>query len=108
MKKNRDQYQQGDCIFRRLETMPAGEQRIVADGRIVVAHGESGHQHVIDAPEGDAQLIQIGERLLLKLAKAATLVHEEHGPQAYEPGILEVGRVQEYDYYSKMARPVQD
>ena len=108
MKKNKNQTQQGDCIFRRLETMPQGEAKTVAKGRIVVAHGESGHQHLIDVPETDAELIQIGERMLLKLEKSVTLDHEEHKAHVYQPGIYEVGRVQEYDYFTEMTRPVQD
>jgi hypothetical protein len=36
------------------------------------------------------------------------VVHEEHKPVTLEPGIWEVGRVKEYDWFSKMERQVMD
>lgn len=86
--------------------MPAGEQQLVSRKRLVLAHGESGHSHVIE--DGEAELIRIGERMLLKLTKAATVVHEEHKPIRLGPGIWEIGRVREFDYFQKMVRPVID
>lgn len=97
--------QQGDVTLRKLETLPAGEQTITRK-RLVLAHGESGHSHVIE--DDEAELIQIGERMLLRLTKAATVVHEEHKPIRLAPGIWEVGRVKEYDWFSKMERQVID
>lgn len=98
--------QQGDVILRQITALPGGGET-VSKGRCVLAEGEhTGHAHVIE--DDEAELIQIGERMLLKLGKAATVIHEEHGPVTLEPGIWEVGRVQEYDYFSKMARPVSD
>lgn len=99
--------QQGDVLLRKLESMPEGESKVVSRKRLVVAEGEqTGHSHVIE--EDDAQLIQIGERLLLKLEKAATIRHEEHKPITLSPGIWEVGRVKEFDYFSRMERQVID
>jgi hypothetical protein len=98
--------QQGDCLFVKLECLPCGKPEVKERKRIVVAHGESGHSHIIDSD--DAELIQIGERMLLKLGSQATLVHEEHAAITLEPGIWEIGRVQEYDYFAKMARDVRD
>lgn len=98
--------QQGDVLFIKLDRLPCGERKITASKHIVVAHGESGHSHVIDCE--DAELIQIGERMLLKLESEATVVHEEHKPITFAPGIWEIGRVQEYDYFQQMARTVRD
>lgn len=106
MNQNKNHRQQGDCLFRRLESIPDGERKTIAKGRIVVAHGESGHSHVIE--DDEAELIQVGERMILSLPKAATLKHEEHAVHNYEPGIWEVGRVQEFDYLTQMARNVAD
>ena len=86
--------------------MPSGKQKSISKKRLVLAHGESGHSHVIE--DDEAELIQIGERMLLKLDRAATVVHEEHGPITLEPGIWEIGRVKEYDWFSKMERQVVD
>lgn len=98
--------QQGDVLLRKLETMPKGEPNSVTRKRLVLAHGESGHSHVIE--DDEAELIQIGERMLLNLPKAATVVHEEHGPITLSPGIWEIGRVKEYDYFQHMIRQVID
>jgi hypothetical protein len=108
MKNKLKNIQQGDVLLRKVASMPSGEHKQVAKGRCVLAHGESGHSHVIDAPETDAELIQIGERMLLNLKVAAPLVHEEHKAITLEPGLYEVGRVNEYDYLSKMVRKVVD
>lgn len=98
--------QQGDVLLRKLDALPAGKAAIVSRKRCVLAHGESGHSHVVE--DDEAELIQIGERMLLKLERAATVVHEEHGPIRLSPGIWEIGRVQEFDHLKKMARPVMD
>lgn len=98
--------QQGDVLLRKLTSMPEGEQKSLGRKRLVLAHGESGHSHVIE--DDEAELIQIGERMLLKLTKAATVTHEEHKPLCLSPGIWEIGRVKEYDYFQHMTRQVVD
>lgn len=98
--------QQGDVIIRKLDSMPADEPTKITRRRLVLAHGESGHSHVIE--DDEAELIQIGERMLLRLSKQATVTHEEHKPITLSPGVWEVGRVQEYDYFTHMKRQVVD
>lgn len=107
MKKSTNKCQQGDVVLRRLDAMPMGEAKTVSRKRCVLAEGEAtGHAHVVE--ESEAELIQIGERMLLKLTRSATVVHEEHKPIVLGPGIWEVGRVQEFDYFTQMARTVAD
>lgn len=98
--------QQGDVCLRKLSVMPEGKHHSICRKRLVLAHGESGHSHVLE--DDEAELIQIGDRMLLKLTRAATVVHEEHKPIRLSPGIWEVGRVKEYDWFSKMERQVID
>lgn len=99
-------FQQGDVNGRKLAALPDGAKKIIARKRLVVAHGESGHSHVIE--DDEAELIEIGGKILLNLTRRATLVHEEHKPITLSPGIWEIGRVQEYDWFSKMQRQVMD
>lgn len=99
-------FQQGDVIGKKLDSMPSGLQKVIAHAHCVVAHGESGHSHVVE--DDEAELVQIGERMLLKLEKSATITHEEHGPITLEPGVWEIGRVMEFDYFSQMQRTVVD
>lgn len=98
--------QQGDVVLRKLDKMPEGEPNKIIRKRLVLAHGESGHSHVIE--DDEAELIEIGERMLLKLTRAATVVHEEHKPIRLSPGVWEIGRVREYDYFQHMSRQVMD
>jgi hypothetical protein len=99
-------FQQGDVIGKRLEKMPDIKGAKITRKRLVLAHGESGHSHVIE--DDEAELIEIGERMLLKLSKPTTVQHEEHGPITLSPGIWEIGRVKEYDYFQHMTRQVVD
>lgn len=99
-------FQQGDVIGRKLKSLPNGSATIIGKKRLVLAHGESGHSHVIE--DDEAELIQIGERMILSLTKQATVEHEEHGPITLAPGIWEIGRVTEYDWLSRMERQVID
>ena len=98
--------QQGDVLLRRLSRMPAGQAKTIAKGRCVLAHGESGHSHVLD--QEDAELIEIGERMLLSIKNEGTVVHDEHKAQTLSPGIWEIGRVREKDWFQDMVRNVRD
>ena|SRR6185503_13247129 len=99
--------QQGDVILRKLSAFPSGTAVVLNKLRCVLADGEhTGHQHVVES--NDAELIQVGERMLLKLTKQATVVHPEHNPITLSPGIWEVGRVKEYDWFEHMERQVID
>lgn len=106
MKTAKQNLQQGDVLCVKLDSMPEGKQKIISKRRLVVAHGEGGHSHVIE--EDEAELIQIGERMLLSLPKTATLLHDEHKPITLSPGIWEIGRVQEFDWFAMMQRQVID
>ena len=105
----KNQKQQGDVLFRRVGYKENWQGKGITQGKnLVLVEGEhTGHAHVLDC-ETDAELIREGEKMLLKLTQQATVVHPEHKPVTLEPGIWEIGRVREYDYLSKMVRPVQD
>lgn len=109
MKLNQ-QIQQGDVTLTRIETMPSGTRVPVPKQTkgFILAEGEAtGHHHAI-ASETDAELVRIGERMLLQLNETATLTHEEHKPISLQPGVYEIGIVQEWDYLQDMARDVVD
>lgn len=106
---NKNHKQQGDLILRHITHLPIGKSHKLKRSKRgwVLADGEAtGHAHVVDNDE--AELIEIGGKMLLVLEKAATVTHEEHKPITLEPGIWEIGRVQEYDYFSQMVRTVVD
>ncbi|MDE2105074.1 MAG: hypothetical protein KGL39_47990 [Patescibacteria group bacterium] len=99
-------FQQGDVIGRKVESLPAGEQKIIGRKRLVLAHGESGHSHVIE--DDEAVMVQVGEAVYLQLEKTATVKHEEHKPVTLSPGLWEIGRVKEFDYFEMMSRQILD
>lgn len=41
---------QGDVTFKRVAKLPAGVQEVKRSGPVVVAHSETGHHHIIEAP----------------------------------------------------------
>jgi hypothetical protein len=106
--KNKNQQQQGDIILNKIDKLPEGKKEVVSRGNILVMHGESGHSHTIESDISDAELIRIGERILLRVNTSVTLKHEEHRPFVIEPGIWEVGQVVEKDWLADMVRPVVD
>jgi hypothetical protein len=106
IKVARTNFEQGDVLGRKVESLPAGERKVIARKRLILAHGESGHSHVIE--DDSAVMIQVGEAFYLQLEKSATVQHEEHKPIALSPGIWELGRVKEHDYFQQMERQVID
>jgi len=99
--------QQGDVILKRLTALPSGEAKLISKGKLVLAEGETtGHFHGLF--EENSELRQYGNTMVLDLKEEATLTHQEHGPITLEPGLWEVGKVQEYDYFVQMKRPVMD
>lgn len=107
MKTAKTNAQQGDVVLRRIEALPEGEKTIISKKHLVLAEGEAtGHAHTID--EDESELIAIGEKMILNLKNTATLTHQEHGPITLEPGLWDIGKVQEYDYFKEMKRPVVD
>lgn len=43
---------QGDVLFRRVDALPAGARDITPDeGKVIVAHSETGHHHIASATE---------------------------------------------------------
>lgn len=109
MKKATNTAQHGDLILKKIDSIPSGDRKKLSRHArgLVLAEGEvTNHFHVVDSD--DAELIEIGGRMLLVLEKEAELKHEEHHTIKLSPGIWEVGRVQEYDYLTQMTRNVAD
>jgi hypothetical protein len=99
-------FEQGDVLGRKVKSLPVGDRKIIAQKRLVLAHGESGHSHVIE--DDSAVMIQVGDAFYLQLEKTATVKHEEHQPIILSTGIWEIGRVKEHDYFQQMERRVMD
>ena len=90
----RVQWRQGDVFFERVETVP--DQAIVRGGAVLFQGERSGHAHAIAAP-GRAEILEVGGVLYVRAAAAFSVVHDEHGPIALEPGTYRVWQQREYD-----------
>lgn len=102
--------QQGDVLLKRISKLPSGTKMVIKNNNrneMVLAEGETtGHYHGIC--EDTSCLIEIEGKRYLNLKKPATLNHQEHNPITLDPGIWQVGIVNEYDYFSQMKRKVVD
>lgn len=104
---NNSQRQQGDVIYRRVDSLPKGAVEVPRKGGIIVVmHGENGHTHMV--AEVDALFFEKEGKFYLKNSKTVTLTHEEHNHQTVEPGIWEIGQVREKDWLNGMVRKVID
>ena len=68
---------QGDVLFRRVDAIPQPAWRWLHEGKLIVAHSETGHHHVIESP--GVELFTISDPFIsyLKLeAPHADVVHE--------------------------------
>lgn len=88
-------YRHGDVLVARVGSIPKRAERVAG---LTLARGEAtGHSHRIAEDDGRAQLLRHGGELFLKIEeRSATLVHDEHGPIALEPGMYRVWKQREY------------
>mgnify|MGYP001128290155 CR=1 FL=1 len=108
MKTFLDSCAQGDVHFTRRDTLPSGlVPAAPVNGRIVVTHSETGHDHVmvLDHVEtGEPAVVMYGTDnplvSWLQVNRPTALEHlrphDTHEPIMFEPGIYEVRRQREY------------
>ena len=106
-KKFKNQAAQGDLFIRRVKVLPKNIKPVLPeDGQYVVAHSETGHNHVIEATENVKfystedpmvsylqviEATEITEALLKHLRSFDT-----HQTISISPGIYELRRQREY------------
>lgn len=93
---------QGDIVIVKIEKLPDGVVPMPSvDGRVVVAHSETGHNHVMLAERTKAYTLP-GSIMDIFLAVEQGDVlehlrpHDTHESIAFEPGIYHVRRQREY------------
>ena len=101
MRTFKNQAAQGDVFFERIEEMPEGLELAKLDnGNFVVAHSESGHNHVIDSRNAQLFIDKTNQFIAyLKVMAPAELKHlrdhDTHETLAFEPGIYRIRRQRE-------------
>lgn len=109
-----DTTQQGDILMDSVTEVPATAKRVeVVEGRYMIAHGESGNQHVLMAEPGMDLWDDGGTLYLTRRGSGGVLTHE--GPSRHHlPVVLPEGpvvrfrKVREFDHLAQMSRPVMD
>lgn len=98
---------QGDLLIRRISEIPQGVKLVEADkGVYVVAHSETGHNHVIEAGSS-VELFSDGNPMIsyLRVVESCDAVEtvikhlrsfDTHEPILIPPGIYEIRRQREY------------
>lgn len=102
MKTFTKMFAQGDVLFERINELPKKAKLIAPiKGRVIVAHSETGHHHVMDADR--TELYRLPEEIyecFLVVHKADDLVHlrsyDTHETVHFEPGIYRVQRQREH------------
>ena len=103
-------FRQGDVTFERVDVAGDGKHRERENGRLIVAHGESGHLHAVSSP--DVQMIaqdhDIDTGIIGWLIAPDKFVidHEEHNSLTIPEGVWIV-RI-ERDYTPQEIRRVVD
>lgn len=96
---------QGDVKIDRVDRLPSAAMPLERHGgTCIVAYGElTGHRHYFR--DEHAQLYSAGDRLYLVIEREpATLLHEEHDPITFAPGVYEIRRQREW---SEKGQPVR-
>jgi hypothetical protein len=107
MKTFKNQAAQGDVLLRRIDKLPGGlKTSQKQNGLFVVAHSETGHNHVIEARpnvtlyEGDDPFVSYLQVIEATDATETLLEHmrsfDTHETLNIPPGIYEVRRQREY------------
>ncbi|MFZ5667995.1 MAG: hypothetical protein ACOY4K_00735 [Pseudomonadota bacterium] len=104
MKTFTNQVAQGDMLLRRIEQLPDGAEPVAAEkGAYVLAHSETGHNHVV-MERPDVRFYQDRQNLFLSWlvveGEPVELEHQRdfhtHESIQIEPGVYEVRRQREY------------
>lgn len=94
---------QGDVMFRRIDALPADAKELPADkGEFIVAHSETGHNHVVLERPGVRYFSAMDElrSYLVVDGDPAPVEHQRsfdtHETFGLAPGVWEVRRQREY------------
>lgn len=92
---------QGDVMFRRVEEIPANAELVESEGCVVVAHSETGHDHVFRDPTA-AKLYRTADPFIcyLRMEAPAALEHlrefDTHEAIMFSTGCYEIRRQREH------------
>ena len=96
--KSGQSIRQGDVLLERVRrrTLPKGTFQAPRQGRLILAYGEAtGHHHSVAVADGELVETEAHE-VFLRIMRATTIDHQEHGSLALDRGVYKVTIQQEY------------
>lgn len=102
----------GEVSLRKVAELPQGTKKITTKGKfhIIAESEQSGNHHVVDICDG-VEFYEKDGTLYLKNdveTQVRCVITERHDNITLEPGIWEIDRQQEYDYFTESHRNVAD
>ncbi len=102
----------GEVILKPLSKMPKGVKLQKETKKYIVAHSETGHHHVLEAPE-KYKIYTLDGDTYIQLGTLADLVHEKtgrdvHTPHKIAPSVYKVVIKKQFDYFTKKMERVRD
>jgi hypothetical protein len=102
----------GECLIHKIDKMPKGVGKVKThdDCHVIAPSETSGNHHVIDIKEG-VEFYEKDGVLYLKNdveTDVRCIVKERHDNITLEPGIWEIDKQQEYDYFTESHRNIAD
>lgn len=111
MKDQRQAIQHGETMLQPVDKMPNGKTIKVT--KLVIAHSETGHHHVLEATKEFEAIGSINKGdLYLRLFEPAKLVHkkatQQHKTLPVKPGVWKVLHKTEYSPFTQLINRVKD
>jgi hypothetical protein len=107
----------GEVILKAIDTLPDGAKLVEAVYKVIVAHSETGHHHILEVKDKiDMSKIKVyswnGETYL-EVPQISELWHQKsdkdvHKTHKIAPAIYKVILKKEFDYYQGVLRTVRD
>lgn len=102
----------GEVILKPIDTLPTNAKLEKEEKKIIVAHSETGHHHVLEAPTNVKVYSWNGETYL-EVPELSNLWHQKtgkdvHAPHKVAPSIYKIILKKEFDYFQGILRQVRD
>ena len=101
-------FQQGDVLFKKVETVKGKEVKPDARGYVFAEGETTGHYHAVKDTAAVKVYEENGVKYVRVLKDFAIVEHQEHGAVTLPKGDFKIGIVKEYDPFEKDIRRVQD
>jgi len=107
--KRKEYVHHGDILLVPIDEIPKGIKRIKEE-KLILAEGEiTGHMHeIVNNKKAELYFDVKKNKMYLNVLEPTFLKHQQHYKIQIETGYYYVNRVNEYDYFEKQKRKVQD